>query len=166
MVKSLKENGYVKKGNMNIGDYMKINVTHRLSSYQVRVPNWSGSENIRCPFKPWANRQLLPWYQAYNTTKHNRHEEFENATFEHLLDAACGLLVLLSAQFATNAFSPGPVFLSLHYGPNDGMESGIGDYFRVKFPDDWPDEMKYEFDWQTLQKEDDPFQTIDYSKIA
>lgn len=163
----LKENGYVKKGNMNIGDYMKVNVTHRLSSYQVKVPNWSGKENVRCPFKPWANRQPLPWYQAYNITKHNRHEEFENATFEHMLDAACGLLVLLSAQFETNDFSPGNIHLALGgYGPYDGMESGIGDYFRVKFPDDWPDGMKYEFDWQTLRKENDPFQTIDYSKIS
>ena len=87
------------------------------------------------------------------------------ATFAHLIDASCGLLVLLSAQFETNDFSPGNRLLALD-GPDDGMESGIGGFFRVKFPDDWPDDMKYEFDWQTLKKQDDPFQEFDYTKIA
>ena len=39
-------------------------------------------------------------------------------------------------------------------------------YFRVKFPDDWPVEMRYEFDWQKLKDESDPYYLIDYSKIA
>lgn len=106
----------------------------------------------------------LPWYQAYNTTKHDRLVEFQEATLEHLLDACCGVLVILSAQFETNDFSPGNTLLSLD-GPGDGMESGIGGYFRVRFPDDWPQELRYEFDWQELKQELDPFQTIDYSEI-
>src|SRR5438477_5318583 len=32
----LKENGYAKAGDMNMGDYKKLNTTHRLSSYQVK----------------------------------------------------------------------------------------------------------------------------------
>ena len=50
-------------------------------------------------------------------------------------------------------------------GRKDGMETGIGSYFRVKFPDDWPQEMRYEFDWQELKEESDPFEMIDYSSI-
>jgi len=57
------------------------------------------------------------------------------AIFEHLLDASCGLLALLSAQFEANDFSPGNMRPALKK-PNDGMESEIGGYFRVKFPDD------------------------------
>ena len=161
----LKENGYTKASDMKMDDYKKINTTHRLSSYQVKVPNWSGSKETRSPFFGWSTGGSLPWYQAYNTTKHDRHDEFEEATFEHLLDACCGVLVILSAQFETNDFSPGNTLLAVG-GPNDGMESGIGGYFRVKFPNDWPQELRYEFDWQKLQNESDPYQTIDYLKIA
>ena len=161
----LKENGYTKAGDMNMGDYKKINITHRLSSYQMKVPYWSGTRDTRSPFLAWATGGPLPWYEAYNTTKHDRHVEFEEATFEHLLDACCGVLVILSAQFETNDFSPGNTILALE-GPNDGMVSGIGGYFRVRFPNDWPQDLCYEFDWQKLKCESDPFQTIDYSKIA
>lgn len=161
----LKENGYTKASDMTMDDYKKINTTHRLSSYQVKIPNWTGRKETRSPFLGWATGGSLPWYQAYNTTKHDRHAEFEEATFEHLLDACCGVLVILSAQFETNDFSPGNTLLAVD-SRNDGMESGIGGYFRVKFPNDWPQEFRYDFDWHKLQNESDPFQTIDYSKIA
>jgi hypothetical protein len=48
------------------------------------------------------------------------------------------------------------------------MQSSIGDYFRIKFPDDWPKEERYSFsvqDWQVMSKESAPFQKIDYSQI-
>ena len=161
----LTENGYTKLGRMDMTDYKKINATHRLSSYQVKVPYWSGTKFLRSPFSSWSTGNTLPWYQAYNTAKHDRLAGFKQATFEHLLDAACGVLVILSAQFETNDFSPGDSLLALG-GPSDGMESGIGGYFRVKFPDDWPEDLRYEFDWQTLKNEADPFQLIDYSTIV
>ena len=161
----LTENGYSKAGDMNMRDYKKIDKTHLLSAYQVKVPNWSGNKDMRAPFLAWSTSSSLPWYDAYNTTKHDRHSAFDEATFEHLIDACCGLLVLLSAQFETNDFSPGNTLLALE-GSGDGMESGIGGYFRVMFPENWPLEMRYDFDWQKLKHEADPFQTIDYSKIA
>ena len=161
----LSENGYTKASDMNMRDYRKINETHRLSSYQVKIPYWNGTEDIRTPFSTWSTGNPLPWYQAYNTTKHDRLAEFEKATFTNLLDACCGVLVILSAQFETNDFTPGNTLLALD-GPNDGMESGIGGYFRVKFPYDWLEEMRYDFDWQTLKDQQDPFQMIDYSTIT
>jgi len=160
----LVENGYTKSSDMNVRDYRKINTTHRLSSYEVKVPYWSGTKNLRNPFAAWASGGSLPWYQAYNRTKHDRHTEFEDATFDHLIDACCGVFVVLSSQFYTHDFTPGPGFVMLN-GPNDGFDSGIGDFFRVKFPDDFPQTDRYEFDWQQLENETDPFQTIDYSAI-
>lgn len=168
----LKENEYIKRDkkgqdvDMNMSDYKKINVTHRLSSYQVHIPYWSGNKNMRKPFSAWSTGDALPWYSAYNTTKHDRLTEFKEATFEHLLDACCGVLVILSAQFWNRDFSPVDDFLVAHSGVDDGMESGIGGYFRVKFPDDFPDELRYDFDWQKLKQEPDPFQIFDYSKVA
>jgi hypothetical protein len=161
----LKENGYSRLGDWDMRDYKKIEKTHLLSSYEVRVPNWSGASATRSPFWAWSAGGSLSWYQAYNTTKHDRHSEFERATFEQLIDASCGLLVLLSAQFETNDFSPGPTLLATE-GSGDGMESGIGGYFRVRFPVNWPSELRYDFDWSHLKNDPDPFQTIDYSTIA
>ena len=161
----LKENGYTKMSDMNMSDYKKINVSHHLSSYEIQLPYWNGANDVRCPFKAWSTGAPLPWYKAYNTTKHDRHEEFEEATFGHLIDACCGLLVILSAQFGTNEFTPSDSLVTIG-SRFDGMEIGIGGYFRVKFPDDWPDEMQYEFNWQKLQYEPNPFQTIDYVTVT
>jgi len=161
----LKENGYSKSGDWNMNDYKKIEKTHLLSDYQVKVPHWTGTKSTRTPFSAWSTKSPLPWYEAYNTTKHDRHSEFEQATFDQLLEACCGLLVVLSAQFETNDFSPGNSHLVLEE-PGDGMESGIGGYFRVRFPSTWPEDQRYDFDWQQLRNEADPFQNIDYSTIA
>ena len=160
-----KENGYVETDGMTMKDYKKINKTHLLSSYQVKVPNWRGDKDMRSPFLAWANGNALPWYKAYNASKHDRHFQFEEATFEHLIDACCGLLVLLAAQFGTHDFFPRKGHLLLE-GSGDGMETGIGGYFRVNFPDDWPVEERYDFDWQVLKDEEEPFQSIDYSQIT
>lgn len=162
----LKENRYVKSGDMNMNEYKKINTTHHLSSYQVKIPIWNGAENIRSPFLPWASGSPLPWYQAYNTTKHDRHKKFEEATFEYLLDATSALLIILSAQFKTYDFRPSLSYVVTSEFCEGGMRQGIGEYFLIKFPDDWPDELKYEFDWQTIKDEDDPFQTIDYHHVV
>lgn len=161
----LKENGYNKSGDWNINDYKKIEKTHLLSGYEAKVPNWSGTEETRLPFSAWSTDDPLPWYQAYNITKHDRHSEFEKATFEHLIDACCGLLIILSAQFETNDFLPGPTLIACEE-PGDGLESGIGDYFQIKFPSNWPTDLRYDFNWSEIKNETDPFQTIDYSNIT
>jgi hypothetical protein len=154
---------------LEIEDYKKIENTHRLSSYSIRLPHWLGNKSIRTPFKNWIRGEHNPaWYVAYNKTKHNRHEHFHLANFENLVDSVCGLLVLLSSQFYTEEFSSGDRLLSMGSYNTDGMHSSIGDYFRIKFPDDWPTEERYGFshqDWQVLAKEPNPFQKIDYSKI-
>jgi hypothetical protein len=161
----LTENGYRRSGDWNMGDYRKIEKTHLLSGYEVLVPNWNGTGSIRKPFAAWASVGSLPWYRAYNTTKHDRHERFADATFDQMLDACCGLLVLLSAQFETNDFSPEESVLTIE-GRGDGMESGIGGFFRVRFPNNWPIDLRYDFDWQQLKNEPDPFGTIDYAAIT
>lgn len=79
----LTENGYARGGDWNMNDYKKIDKTHLLSAYEVKVPHWSGTRSIRAPFAAWASGGSLPWYQAYNTTKHDRHSQFDQATFDH-----------------------------------------------------------------------------------
>ncbi len=161
----IKENIYTKKGNLTMRDYQKVNKTHRLSSYEIKIPIWNGSYNIRKPFGSWDEKDYLRWYCAYNDTKHDRHSKFENATFESLIDAVCGLLALITSQFLDNEFPSSDILLSLGSGTNDGMESSIGDFFRIKYPTDWEEKEKYDFRWQEIKNDPNPFNLINYDKI-
>lgn len=151
-----------KKQNWNITDYKKINKTHLLSSYSIKVPYWDGNNKIRKPFEAWESDNPLEWYQAYNSTKHNRHESFKEATLDHALNAICGLLVLLSAQFHTKDFSPKDIVLTFT-GHLSGMEEAIGGYFRIEFPDNFPVNERYSFKWNEIKDLEDPFQNYNYN---
>ena len=142
-------------------DYVKIEQSHRLSEYQVRVPAWTGSSGTRWPFALWATNSPLPWYQVYNTTKHDRHSEFKAATFEAMLDAVCGCLVVLSSQFLDQDFS-GQSENLIAEGSSDGFEDAIGGLLRVGFPQSWPASDRYDFDWRALESETDPFDNFPY----
>ena len=161
----LRENSFSRSGDLSITDYRMLEVSHRLSGYSVRVPNWTGDTGaVRRPFAVWAGTGRLDWYDRYSAVKHDRQQSFRKATFGCLIDAVSALLVVLSAQFGTNDFSPGPGFLMLE-GPRDGYESGIGGYFDVHFPDDWPEEDRYDFNWREIEALQDPYQAFDYSKV-
>jgi hypothetical protein len=159
----LTENGYKKSTDLNMTDYKKINHTHRLSSYQVQLPIWKGRKFLRQPFKSWETNSGLSWYRDYNATKHDRQSEFSRARFDSLIDAVCGLVALIASQFSTHDFSP--VDYLVTEGPGDGFEAAIGGYFRIKFPTDWPESERYEFDWQKIENQRDPFKNIDYSRF-
>jgi len=166
------ENGFEKKdktGNtlrLNITDYKMIESTHFLSSFEVRLPFWSGINVDRKPFLDWQNgKSTLPWYQAFNDIKHERSQKFTCANFGNLIDAYCGLLVLLTSQFGLHDFVPSQAVLALE-GSSDGFESPIGSYLRVKFPKSIPAEERYNFCWTDIQNDDDPFNRIDYSKVT
>jgi hypothetical protein len=161
----LLENNYVNPNKSpewwNIADYRELNATHHLSTYQIRMPLWHGSKNVRKPFDAWTNLGSLTWYQAYNEAKHDRHNNFPKSNFEALISSVSGLVALLSAQFIRFDFQPG--VLGIGYGaPDDGFQTAIGGYFHVKFPDDWPSDDRYSFDWETLQVDLNPFQTLTF----
>ena len=143
---------------------MKINLSHRLSSYEIKMPFWYGTTtHISRPFSEWATRKnALPWYQAYNSSKHDRHKHFEDATFLHIVDAMCGLVAIISSQFIQEDFN----LLVRHVRsgvPGEGFQLAIGNYFLVRFPEDWPDAEKYQFDWyDNLRNHPDPFQQIQF----
>ena len=46
----LLENGYKKEDDLNMNDYKKIEKTHLLSFYEVKVPYWYGEKRYRKPF--------------------------------------------------------------------------------------------------------------------
>jgi len=165
----LRENGYDLPDRPNINHYAKVEKSHRLSSYKVKIPWWSGEGSERQPFKEWGtitdgNPGGLGWYRDYNIVKHDRYDNFKNASFNNLIDSICGVVVLLSSQFHCEDYSPhNPTIVCEGYGDNDGMETAIGDYFRIKFPNDWPSEERYGFDWNAISGEEDPFQKFNYN---
>ena len=159
------DNGYLKKSKKhNITTYKKINASHNLRAYFVKVPYWHGTKNIRQPFLDWDKNDSLKWYRAYNSAKHDRYISFKKANLNNLIDAVCGLVALLSAQFNFYDFAPSDDLLSVG-GPNDGMESAIGNYFRIKYPIDWALEDSYNFHWEKIRDYKNPFVNYDYSKI-
>lgn len=146
----------------NMKDYAKVNQSHYLSQYEVKVHGWIGEKSIRTPFSAWANvDDRLSWYTAYNSTKHDRYSNFKEASFQHLIDAVSGLAVLLASQFMDNDFSPSDNLLSIG-GRNDGYEDSIGGFFRIKYPSSIPKDKKYDFDWQFLKDKKNPFQNFTY----
>lgn len=165
----LKENGYKSKkkpNNWTMDDYKLVNYSHRLSSYEVRLPEWAGTRGYRKPYEYWNMNSTLPWYKAYNESKHDRQNNFNQATINHLFEAMCGLAVLITAQFWDISYKPGPIGLALEYegyDSDDGMLSAIGNIFRIRMPTDWPDEEKYDFNWSQLRHLEDPFLNFDHS---
>jgi hypothetical protein len=112
----------------------------------------------------WGSDARLPWYQAYNETKHDRHSGFPKATLNHLIDAVCGVITILCAQFST-AQNDNIMTFSGHFP--GGFHQVLGRYFTVRFPDDWPEEERYDFSavqWREyVKQEEDPFQNFRYT---
>lgn len=87
------------------------------------------------------------------------------ANLGNLLNSFSALFVLLSSQFYTEAFSPGNILLALETGAGYySGELGIGDYLMVEFPT-WPENEKYDFDWNLLKSTGDKFAEVDYDTI-
>lgn len=148
----------------NISVYKKIDVSHHLSSYELALPIWNGSAKVFTPFRSWKDNQPLDWYQAYNASKHDRHEAFKKANMGHLLNAVTGLLVLLSAQFKAEDFSAGSRGLAIGYDYHEG-DVAIGGLFRITFPKNWSENEMYDFNWSELEKKQERFQKINYDKL-
>lgn len=143
----------------NLTDYWKIEKSHMLSDYLVKIPVWKGEASVRKPFADWTTTHSLKWYRAYNDAKHSRHAKFQEANFENVCDAFAGLAALLYSQFTNEDFSATD---NVVLGPTDGFESFHGDLLQVKPPLDTPNDLRYEFQCSDIESEESPFQNFDY----
>jgi len=158
-------NTYSYARHLDVTHYVKVNSSHFLSEYEAKMPYWDGGGAIRQPFKAWGSgTHELTWYKAYNQSKHDRAQNLKVATFENIVDAFTGLAVLLAAQFYYYDFGPMDDVLSTG-GINDGFEEGIGGYVRIKYPSNVPAGERYDFDWQMLASQTDPFQKFNFNVI-
>jgi hypothetical protein len=143
----LKENGYPKQGDWTMNDYKKIEDSHRLSAFRVKVPSWRGTRNIRMPFATLAfqPRKTPCWYMAYNDTKHDRHVNFARANLGNVL----------RHEFDPTSFPIRPD------NDSDLFYPAQWSLFGVRFPDDWPPEQHYDLtNWEYTQP--NPFQHFPY----
>jgi hypothetical protein len=102
----LRENGFSKDpGSLSMIDYKRIEASHRLSQYEVLLPEWAGKQSTVKPFASWKDGSALKWYHNYNKYKHDRVQNAELANFRNLIDAWCGVFVVLSSQFFDSDFS-------------------------------------------------------------
>lgn len=149
----------------NIDDFKIVNKTHHLDNYEVELPFWKGEKGVKRPFENWKINQPLPWYQAYNQSKHDRQNRFHEANLENLLSAFSGLFVLLSSQFRTESFSTGGQSLGISVDSYFAGEFGLGGFLMIKFPDNWTEEEMYDFDWSYLKNQEQRFEKIDYNNL-
>ena len=88
-------------------DYVRLHPKLHLAEYQLSLKAYTSVPASR-PYQGWvpANpTQSLPWYHAYNQTKHDRQAHFDKATLRHCIDAVAASLILF-----INRFSPYPLF--------------------------------------------------------
>jgi len=97
----LKANGVVKQDReYNTNDYVKLNNAMRLNEYDVSLTHYPWLKGFQ-PFKDWAESnptQSLGWYGAYNRVKHDRENNFHDATLVHAINAVTACMIMLYAQ--------------------------------------------------------------------
>jgi len=96
----LRENSYPDR-RWNTNDYVKLLDPLYLNKYKVHFKLYPDFEGV-APFEGWDEErptQSLPWYDAYNSTKHDREVNLDKATLEHAVSSVSAVIALLYAQF-------------------------------------------------------------------
>jgi hypothetical protein len=81
--------------------YVKLAAPLHLDEFQVALSPYAHAPAVR-PFDGWtaaAPTQSLPWYDAYNKTKHDRAAHLSSATVERCLEAVAASLILFCVRF-------------------------------------------------------------------
>jgi hypothetical protein len=85
---------------LTMKEYCSLNQLLSLHQYAINYSLYPWLDNFR-PFQSWGlqNQTQLTWYQAYNSVKHDRENQFESANLKNVLDAIAAVAVLLFAQY-------------------------------------------------------------------
>lgn len=141
----------------NMDDYKKIEQATHLSAYKVQYSNWLPTLYTTQPFAKWATNESLPWYKAYNDVKHNRSQNFKLASLKNLLDAISGLLCIIHAQVGDVVQQ---VFESNIYFSSDEVDITVRSF--MINPYQFPDDEKYDFDWDNLRADPSRIQNFGF----
>lgn len=177
----LSDNGYEKKDrngrelDLNMGDYMKIEQSSKLSKYKVTYRNWrdQSGNHVSKVIIPFENFGLATpcspnWYKEYNLVKHNREKNLRLATLDNCITAVSGILVLLYSQFGSRCIET--YGMSGMYWEIEGESDDIFDadvIFGIEPPklEDWDETELYHFDWNTLKTQANPIEKFNFNAI-
>ena len=85
---------------------------------------------------------------------------------KNLMNAFCGLFVVLTAQFGEEDYATGPILVAVSGRDSYyGCEFGIGDMLKAIYPE-WSEEEKYDINWAEVCESPDRFRRFDYDAIA
>lgn len=137
----LRANGYP-GDRLDTKDYVKLRDPLKLPAWTLRLTFYPEYPTLR-PFDGWESdrpTKSLPWYDAYNTVKHDGEDKLTQATLANLISACAALLILAVAQFGYEPWLdtlPGPFaqgLFTLAEGPSwDAGER----YFPALRKTDW-----------------------------
>jgi hypothetical protein len=86
----------------NTNDYVKLLGSLHLAEYTINCKLISNSYSV-APFASWSvinPTQSLPWYNAYNKTKHDREQHFAEATIENCLHAIAAVVAMFCVRYS------------------------------------------------------------------
>lgn len=141
----LRENGYERRDGRGAvvdpkrwnaeNDYLKCRDALRLDEWVVKVVGRSRIGLVQ-PFAGWAPSNPLSWYQAYNHVKHDREQNFAEATLRTCIDACAAVAIMIWAQFGSwtinRAFDP--LYILQYSSPT---ESNVVDTFYLQTEPTW-----------------------------
>jgi hypothetical protein len=82
--------------------YIRLLAPLDLDEFEVTLPRYAEVPPVR-PFHGWSRlpspTQTLPWYDAYNKTKHDRVANFSDASLWNCIQAVSANIVLFSVRF-------------------------------------------------------------------
>jgi len=143
-------------------DYVKLAEPLHLKEFRVELLPYAHAPRV-APFAGWdaaAPTQSLPWYDAYNKTKHDRAAHLSDATFERCLEAVAANLVMFCVRFGPAALFHQTTPLSSlvnHLFVVDLVDPDVTTFYvpRVEVPLDWDttnigwgDSQKWTVPWQ------------------
>lgn len=91
-------------------DYVRLLHPLHLVEYKISLPRYAGVPSLR-PFHGWdASRptKSLPWYDAYNKTKHDRTLHFSESSLWNCLHAVAANVILFSVRYGPFYLLEGP----------------------------------------------------------
>ncbi|MEQ8924340.1 MAG: hypothetical protein RLO81_00930 [Fulvivirga sp.] len=98
----LRAHSYSKEADrLSTKDYIKLLNPLKLDHYKIQLIHYPEIEVVS-PFSLWDKKKeskSLPWYNAYNMTKHNREEHLCYAKLSFAIESVCAAVILLCAQF-------------------------------------------------------------------
>lgn len=124
----LKHGGLV-KSTYNTRDYVLLADPYQLRNKKVRFLAHPLMPD-RKPFINWSPSgnptRDLPWYDAYNATKHDREMNFSKATLDNVMDALGAVYILFLARFGKFVMAD-PREIGHYLRPINDIDEDLGD---------------------------------------